>query len=421
MKIEEVLRFIEFHHVRFVRLAICDIFGTLKNISIHAAAFENAFLQGVRLDASEVNGFMDVRKSDLLLFPDLDTMSVLPWRSQQDKVVRFFCDIYYEDGTAFEGDGRNFLRQAMEACEAYGYTPKISVESEFYLFHLDDNRFPTNRPIDNATYLDVTPLDRCENIRRDICLSLEEMNITTFMSYHEKGPGQNVITFQDDYALMAADNLITFKNCVKSLASLNDLYASFLPRPLETESGSGLRIKVTLSKNDRNIFDDDYEVDIQEQRSFIAGVLNRIQEMNLILNPIANSYDRLGREKAPRYISWASGNQSQLIRIDEKQDEYSYIMLRSSDASCNPYYAYGLLLYAGVEGMRNHEKLEVESGMGKQLPSSLKEALDNFKDSSFIAKYMEANVIEMVSKVKSKEASVDGEAQFANDPYFKLI
>lgn len=424
MKIEDILRYIEFHHVKFVRLAFCDIFGTLKNLSINAEDFEQATIEGVNIDASDVNGFMNFKKTDLLLFPDLRTMAILPWRSDHEKVVRFFCDITYVDRTPFEGDGRYFLKQAMEACESYGYTPKIGIESEFYLFENDPAGMPTNRPVDQASYLDVTPLDRCENIRREICLALAEMNIKTKMSYHEKGPGQNVIIFQDDYALQAADNLITFKNCVKSLAFVNDLYASFLPRPLRDASGSGLRIKVTLSKNDRNIFDDDYEVNIQEQRCFIAGVLNRIHEMSLILNPINNSYERLGREKAPKYIMWASGNQSQLIRVDEKQDEYSYIMLRSADASCNPYYAYGLLLYAGIAGMRNNEELrsDYSKKTGKQLPANLQEAIASFCSSTFVKEVMDEKTIAMICDVKEAEVKQQCEEErFEKDPYFKWI
>lgn len=424
MKIDEILHYIEFNHVKFVRLAFCDIFGTLKNLSINAEDFKQANEQGINLDASDVSGFMNFKKTDLLLFPDLGTMSVLPWRCSHEKVVRFFCDIKYLDGTPFEGDGRQFLRQAMEACEAYGYTPKIGIESEFYLFENDDRGKPTNIPFDDASYLDVTPLDGCENIRREICLSLEQMNVKTTMSYHEKGPGQNVIIFEDDSALKAADNMVIFKNCVKSIALLNGLYASFLPRPLEDASGSGLRIKVTLSKNDRNIFNDDYEVDIEEQRCFIAGVLNRVHEMSLILNPINNSYERLGREKAPKYITWAKGNQSQLIRVDEKKDEYSYIMLRSADASCNPYYAYALLLYAGIEGMKNHEKLPEDYSKipVQQLPKDLKEAIESLEKSTFMKDVMNQKIIDKFCEIKQQEVDdYNEEKRFENDPYFKLI
>lgn len=424
MKIEEILQYIECNQVKFIRLAFCDIFGALKNISINAKDFKRATQQGIRLDASGVSGFMNVKQTDLLLFPDLNTMSVLPWRSTQENVVRFFCDIKYEDGTFFEGDGRQFLKGAMEACEAYGYTPKIGIESEFYIFKMDENGNPTNIPYDDASYLDVTPLDGCEDIRRKICLSLEQMNVKTTMSYHEKGPGQNVIIFEDDLALKAADNMITFKNCVKSIALLNNLYASFLPKPLEELCGSGLRIKVMLSKNDRNIFEDDYEVDINEQRCFIAGVLNRVQEMSLILNPIHNSYERLGREKAPKYITWAKGNQSQLIRIDEKQDEYSYIMLRSADASCNPYYAYGLLLYAGVEGMKKQEQLPEDyfAFPPQLLPKQLHEAIHCFQESSFIQEVMDHKIIQKYCEVKQQEVdSYHLDKRFYKDPYFKLI
>ncbi|OCN03802.1 hypothetical protein A4S06_04330 [Erysipelotrichaceae bacterium MTC7] len=422
MKLQEILQYIQTHHVKFVRLAFCDIFGTLKNLSINAEDFESATTYGVNLDASIVNGFMNFKKTDLLLFPDLETMTILPWRSNHEKVVRFFCDIKHVDLRPFEGDGRYLLKQAMEACEAFGYTPNIGIESEFYVFQNDESGEPTNIPVDTASYLDVTPLDKCENLRRDVCLALGEMGIKTTMSYHEKGPGQNVIMFQKDYALPSADNFVTFKNAVKSIALVNDLYASFLPRPLANEAGSGLRIKVILRKNDRNIFDDEYAVNLQEQRSFIAGILNRINEMSAILNPIHNSYERLGREKAPKYITWSKENESELIRVDEKHDEYSFITLRSSDAACNPYITFALLLFAGVEGMKHQEQLHDNKTSPDMLPASLAEALENLEKSQFVRTYINEKTLETFIRVKKEEVDLqDQDASFELDPYFRLV
>ncbi|TDW24714.1 L-glutamine synthetase [Breznakia blatticola] len=422
MELQDILQYIQQHHVKFVRLAFCDIFGTLKNLSINAEDFEDATTFGVNLDASIVNGFMNFKKTDLLLFPDLETMTVLPWRSNHEKVVRFFCDIRHVDHRPFEGDGRYILKQAMEACEAYGYTPRIGIESEFYVFKNDEDGKPTNLPVDDASYLDVTPLDKCENIRRDVCLALGEMGVKTTLSYHEKGPGQNVIMFQKDHALPSADNFITFKNAVKSIALVNDLYASFMPRPMANEAGSGLRIKVILSKNDRNIFDDEFEVNIQEQRSFIAGILNRIDDMSAFLNPIHNSYERLGREKAPKYITWSKENESELIRVSEKNDEYSFITLRSPDAACNPYISFALLLFAGVEGMKNHEELHENTKSPRMLPDSLKEAIKKLETSTFIKTYLNEKTLETFIRAKKEEVEqIDKEASFALDPYFRLI
>lgn len=417
-QIEEVLQFIEENDVKFIRLAFTDIFGTLKNISINADDFRRVYTDGASFDASTVKGFMNVEASNLLLFPELDTMSILPWRPSTGRVLRFFCNIKYPDGSAFLGDGRQFLRTAKEKCEALGYTPLIGCESEFYLFIQDDFGNITKHPVDQASYLDVAPLDGCENIRREICFSLQEMSIPTNSSYHENGPGQNCITFSPGSAVKAADDLITYKNCVKTIANINGLYASFLPKPLKNESGNALRINIILNKNDRNIFTDDYDNKSEEQQYFIAGVLNRINEITAVLNPINNSYLRIGHKNAPKYAFWTKENNNSLIRVNGSQ-----ILIRSGDASCNPYFAYGLLLLAGVEGIKHKEMLAESSTTGKQeLPLNLSIAMDCFEKSKFVKATLDKKIIDTFIKVKRAETKdINEKYMYANDKYFKFM
>ena len=225
----EVVQFIQENDVKFIRLAFCDIFGNQKNIAIMPTELERAFEQGIHFNAAALRGFLNVEASDLLLFPDPATLSVLPWRPAQGRVVRFYCDIRYPDGTPFEGDGRHLLRETNRRARRAGYSLTMGTASEFYLFELDENGHPTTIPHDHGEYFDVAPLDKAENVRRQICLTLEEMNIQPESSHHEQGPGQNEVDFRYAEALEAADNFVTFKWVVKSMASSSGLFASFLP------------------------------------------------------------------------------------------------------------------------------------------------------------------------------------------------
>ena len=230
--VREVLQFIKENDVKFIRLAFCDLFGTQKNISIMPNELERAFKEGVSFDASVIKGFADVSKSDLLLFPDPTTLSVLPWRPQQGRVVRFFCDIRTPEKEKFIYDSRDILRNTIKKCIAKGYTPYIGTECEFYLFKTDEEGEPTMVTHDKGGYFDIAPIDKGENIRREICLCLEEMGISPESSHHEQGPGQNEIDFKYSDSLTAADNFITFKSVVKAIAARNGLFASFMPKPI---------------------------------------------------------------------------------------------------------------------------------------------------------------------------------------------
>ena len=414
--ISEVLQFVEENDVKFIRLAFCDIFGVQKNISIMPSELPRAFDTGISFDASSIDGFMNIDESDLFLVPDPSTLSILPWRPSRGRVVRFFCDIKYPDGRHFEGDGRYILKNVLNELKEMKYICKVGTEFEFYLFETDENGFPTKKPFDMGTYFDIAPIDKGENIRREICLTLEEMNITPESSHHESGPGQNEIDFKYDDALTTADNFVTFKSVVKSVAARNGLYASFMPKPLKNESGNGLHINLSLFKNGLNIFKTEIDEHSQAAESFIAGILERIQEITLFLNPITNSYSRFGNFEAPKYISWSHQNRSQLIRIPASKGENSRMELRSPDPSCNPYIALALIIKAGMEGIKKDIKLipsynfnmyeNKNSEDFKKLPDNLEEAITLAEKSDFIKSVIPNKTLEKYISIKRKEYSL---------------
>ncbi len=380
---QEVMQFIKEQDVRFARLVFCDIFGQIKNISISASELERAFSSGISFDASSVKGFLEVEESDLLLFPDPATLSILPWRPAQGRVVRFFCSIKKPDGTLFEGDTRSLLQETVRKAALQGYSFGVGPECEFYLFKTDENGRPTYQPLDEGTYLDVAPLDKGENVRREICLTLEQMGFYTERSHHESGPGQNEIDFKYGTPVEAADDFITFKSVVKTISDRSGLFASFLPKPLQGESGSGLHFNLSIKA-----VGEQYN---KLEAAMSAGILNRIQEISLFLNPLANSFERLGSFEAPKYVGWGRANRSLLIRIPYTSGEYRRIEVRSADPACNPYLAITLLLSAALEGIRGNLPLEEEyqgsayqKKTGRLLPSSLAEAMELAKNSDFV-------------------------------------
>lgn len=389
----EVLTYIKENDVKFIKLFFTDIFGTIKSISIQPCELERAFKTGISFDASAVKGFLGVDQSDLFLVPDPSTLSVLPWRPQHGRVVRFYCNIRYPDGTPFEGDTRKILQDQIEKASAKGYDINIGTECEFYLFQLDEKGNPTNIPHDNGGYCDLAPLDKGENVRRDICLTLEQMGIQPEVSHHETGPGQHEVDFVYDSPLRAADNLSTFKTVVRTVAARNGLDANFMGKPLEGKPGNGLHINISIEKDGKNLFAD-FEGDAQY---FIAGILSRIREITAFTNPSANSYARFGQYEAPLYIGWSRGNRSQLIRIPSSSDKArSRMEVRSPDPSCNQYAALALIIAAGLDGIENKKKLQPEilintykadaeqlKGL-ETLPHSLAEAVRIAKSSDFV-------------------------------------
>ena len=395
---QEVIQFIQEEDVKFIRLAFCDCFGRPKNISIMPHELERAFKYGIAIDASAIAGFGDEVNSDLFLHPDASTIALLPWRPEHGSVVRMFCSITHPDGTPFAHDTRGSLKQAVADAAKAGYAFSFGSELEFYLFRLDENGEVTDVPYDQATYMDVAPEDRCENVRREICLTLERMGIQPESSHHEEGPGQNEVDFRYSDPLSAADNAVTFLTVVKTIAARNGLYADFSPRPLEGRPGSGFHINMSVQGGAEALM-----------HRAMGGILDKITDMTLFLNPTEQSYSRLGAHKAPKYISWSSNNRSQLIRVPAASGEYRRFELRSPDCTANPYLAFALLIWAGLSGIENDIALPEACNVNLHtadsrnvtlatLPKSLSDAEECAADSNFIAQHLPQSLIEFFTK-----------------------
>lgn len=428
MDLEDISELLAEYEIKFIRLVFCDISGRQKNIAIMADEIEHAVRHGVSFDASAIKGFLNINESDLLLFPDLDTFSVLPWRPAERAVARFYCYITYPDRRPFEGDGRYLLKKLEKESGKRGYSFLVGPECEFYLFNTDDKGFPILSPYDDAGYFDMAPLDRGENIRREICFALESLGIKPERSHHEHGPGQNEIDFRCSSPLKAADDLMTFKTAVKAIAQQNGLFASFLPKPLEGESGSGLHINLSLYENDENLF----EKNDRKAMSFMAGILRRMKEITVFSNPLVSSYERLGHFEAPSTISWSHQNRSTLVRIPYAEGHDCRMELRSPDPSVNPYFLISLLLSAGFEGI-DDSLVAPEEAVGdmistrasESLPSSLSEAVELARRSDFVAKVISEKILkeyldDRATEVGEYEKSGKGH-DYLISRYFRFI
>lgn len=398
--VEEVMQYVLEEDVKFIRLAFCDIYGKQKNISIMPSELSRAFANGIAFDASAIRGFGDETHSDLLLHPDPSTLSVLPWRPEQGRVVRMYCNITYPNGKSFECDTRSILQQAIDDARAAGVTFDFGPELEFYLFKLDELGNKTDLPYDEAGYMDIAPEDKGENIRREICLMLEQMGLCPESSHHEEGPGQNEIDFRYSDALTAADNTQTFETAVKTIAGRNGLWADFSPKPLKNKPGNGFHINISATGDGKqNLLP-----------SIMAGFLLFIRDMTVFLNPREDSYLRFGASKAPAYVSWSAENRSQLLRVPAAIYEHQRVELRSPDPCANPYLAFALLIYAGLYGIEHRltpppaadiNLFKADDETLKQfdkLPSSLDEAIAVMKNSRFIAEHLPRQIIELYSQ-----------------------
>ena len=381
--IEEVLSQIEEEDVRFVRLAFRDAFGVQKNIAVMPGEVRKAFEYGISINARAVAGFAENPYPSLYLKPDPDTLTILPWRSESGKVLRMFCDVCTPEGEVYASDTRLILRNAVEAAKKAGVEFRFGTESEFYLFLKDENGNPTKIPYDHAGYLDIAPDDRCENIRREINLTIERMGLTPERSHHERGPGQNEIDFHYAKPLKAADQITTFKMAVRTIADRYGLYADFSPMPLQGQPGNGYHINMYASRSDGQ--------DVVLHAA--AGILEVIRDITVFLNPTEDSYIRLGKNNAPDRANWSREGKSELMYIESWQGS-TRAELRSPDASCNPYLVYALLIHAGLSGIERSLMLpEEHQEEGTLLPSSRKEAGMAAMRSSFIQRIVPEEIL----------------------------
>ncbi len=418
---EDIIRIVREENIDFIRLQFTDIFGQLKNVAITASQIEKAVNNQMMFDGSSVEGFTRIDESDQYLYPDLDTFSILPWRSAHGKVARLICDVHNPDGTSFIGDPRSVLKRVLEKAKAMGYdTFNVGPEAEFFLFQTDDEGKPTTKTNDEADYFDLAPLDHGVATRQEIVLALEAMDFEIEAAHHESAPGQHEIDFKYADALRTADNIMTFKLAVKTLAQKNGFHATFMPKPIFGINGSGMHTNMSLFKDGKNVFADPSSPDglSKECYSFIAGILAHVKGFTAITNPLVNSYKRLvpGYE-APCYIAWAASNRTTMIRIPASRGMGTRIELRSPDPSCNPYLALAVCLAAGLDGIEkcmtppaqiqeNLYKMDKDARRAagvESLPGSLAEALALMQQDQLIMDTLGGHLAENFIEGKMKE------------------
>lgn len=417
---QDIIRMVEEEDVEFIRLQFTDMFGTLKNVAITSSQLEKALRNECMFDGSSIEGFVRIEESDMYLYPDLDTFVIFPWRPQQGKVARIICDIYTAEKKPFEGDPRYILKRAIADAAEMGYRFDVGPECEFFLFNQDEDGQPTTLSTERAGYFDLGPVDLGENARRDMVLTLEDMGYEIEASHHEVAPAQHEIDFRYDEALKTADNIMTFKLAVKTIAKRHGLFASFMPKPKYGVNGSGMHVNMSLSMDGRNIFDDqDGELGLSEEAFwFIGGIIRHMKGMTAITNPLVNSYKRLvpGYE-APLYIAWSATNRSPLIRIPAARGSGTRVELRCPDPAANPYLTLAVCLAAGLDGIRNRVmppaavsenvflmRLSKKHELGiESLPADLGEAIEAFENDSYMKQVLGKHITEKYSEAKRAE------------------
>ena len=417
---EDIIRIVEDEDVEFIRLQFTDILGHLKNVAITCNQLEKALDNRCMFDGSAIEGFVRVEESDMYLHPDPDTFEILPWRPQLGKTARLICDVYTTDGKPFEGDPRYVLQKTLAQAHEMGYEFLVGPELEFFIFQTDDNGSPTTISHDKGGYFDLGPNDLGENVRRDMVLTLEDMDFEIEASHHEAAPAQHEIDFKYARALHTADNIMTFKLTVKTIAKRSGLYATFMPKPKQDVSGSGMHTNMSLSRNGKNIFDDPSDEFglSKEARWFIGGLMEHMYGMSAILNPFVNSYKRLvpGYE-APSSIEWSGSNRTPLIRIPSARGDSTRVELRIPDPSANPYLTLAVCLAAGLDGIRRQiepvtpirqnvfdiTKEQMEEKNLKTIPSNLLEAIHALEKDTFVRSVLGDHITDTYLRAKRSE------------------
>ena len=420
---EEILELVEEEDVEFIRLQFTDIFGCFKNVAITSSQLERALDNRYMFDGSAIEGFVRIEESDMYLYPDLDTFVIYPWRPQQGKVARLICDVYTAERVPFEGNPRYILKRVADEAKSMGYIMDVGPECEFFLFDTDDYGNPTTITHEQASYFDMAPNDQAENVRRDIILNLEDLGYEIEASHHELAPGQHEIDFRYENAQDAADDIMTFKMTVKTIAKRHGLHATFMPKPLPNQGGSGMHVNISLSdENGKNLFNNPSDPNGLSEIAyqFMAGLMKHIKGITAIANPLVNSYKRLvpGYE-APTHIAWSVKNRSPLIRIPSNRGSHTRIELRSPDPTANPYLILALCLAAGLDGIKNKMKApicvsgnlfamseeELEAAGIEELPLTLGEALEELKKDSLLMDVLGEHLTSRYLKAKEKEWS----------------
>lgn len=417
---DDIIRLVEEEDVAFIRLQFTDISGMIKNMAVTVSQLEKALDNRCMFDVSSIEGLSGEEDPDMYLCPDLNTFEIFPWRPQQGKVARLICDVCRTDGTPYEGDPRYVLKRAISRAAEMGYRLNAGPECEFFLFHTDEDGLPTTVTHEQGGYFDVGPVDFGENARRDMVLTLEEMGFEITSSHHEIAPAQHEIDFRYDEALVTADNLMTFKMVVKTIAKRHGLHATFMPKPRTETYGSGMHINLSLSRNGVNAFQsaEDPNGLSREGYYFIGGLMRHMKGITAITNPTVNSYKRFvpGYE-APVYMGWSSKTRGPLIRVPSGRGENTRIELRSPDAAANPYLALAVLLMAGLDGIqnqimppehidRNIQKMTPEQRreLGiRELPRTLREASDELEKDELLKAVLGDRLADRIIESQRKE------------------
>lgn len=415
-KAEEILQRVEEMGVRFVRLQFVDVLGIPKNVEIPVKKLPLALEDGINFDGSSIQGFVRIEESDMKLVPDPDTFIVCPW--EEERVARVICDVRRPDGSPFEGCPRTNLKRLLKEVREKGYEFKVGTEAEFFILKYEGKQIVTS---DHGSYFDLLPLDLEESLRRDMVIALEELGFRIEASHHEVAPSQHEIDFEYGDALKIADNLITLKLAVKTLALRKGYVATFMPKPLYGVPGSGMHTHLSLFRGEENLFHDPQSPDGLSHiaKGFIAGLLEHAPAITAITNPLVNSYKRLvpGYE-APVYIAWAEKNRSPLVRVPSQRGKGTRAEFRSPDPSCNPYLAFAVILQAGIDGVergldpgrpRNNVNLydltceEREEWGIRNLPRNLGEALSALEEDEVVKNALTPHILDYFLKAKRQE------------------
>jgi glutamine synthetase len=416
-----VLQMAKEHDVKFIRLWFTDILGSLKSVAITVEELPEALEEGVGFDGSSIEGFARIDESDMIAMPAPATFALLPWRPQERSVARMYCDVLHPDGRPFEGDPRYILRRNLKRASDLGFTFYVGPELEYFYFARSDG----TELLDQGGYFDLTPLDAATDLRRETVLTLEKLGIMVEASHHEVAPSQHEIDLRYTDALTMADSTMTYRLTVKEIAMKNGVYATFMPKPLADQNGSGMHVHQSLFKGERNAFydaNDPYHLSALA-KSYIAGLLRHAPEITLVCNQWVNSYKRLvpGFE-APVYLSWARRNRSDLIRVPEYKpgkENATRIEYRAADPACNPYLAFAAMLAAGLEGIEKEypcpepvEENVFELGEAEQkergianLPGSLGQAIEIAEESELLRRCLGDHLLDSLLTNKKIEWS----------------
>jgi glutamine synthetase len=417
---KDVLKLVKENDVKFIRLWFTDIFGQVKSFAITNKELEGALENGMGFDGSSITGYQAIEESDMIAMPDPNTFAILPWRPKEKAVARMICDILQPGGKPYEGDPRYILKKALERAKSMGFDHYyVGPELEYFYFKSDN----ATEILDKGGYFDLTTLDVASDLRRDTILSLEQMGIKVEYSHHEVGPSQHEIDMRYEDALKMADNVITYRVVVKEIAKKYEVYATFMPKPLFGENGSGMHTHQSLFKGDKNAFfdaNDKYHLS-KAAKGFIAGLLTHAKEICCIFAQWVNSYKRLvpGYE-APVYIAWSQRNRSALIRVPvyhPGKEKATRIEFRSPDPACNPYLTFAAMLHAGLEGIEKGYSLtepidknlyelsdKERQSMGvDSLPDSLGHAIAIAQDSQLVKKVLGPHIFPRYIELKKKE------------------